>query len=142
VKAIFKQKRVFPLGKSSAGQPGPLGRKRKSLDCRKFLVSLVFHHQPHLLHLYLTARYLYVPKHGSPNTELFALRTHEAFPWQYFRTMANDFVALHLVVRIGPPLHVRLFERPYLACTIFIFWPALHANLAALPSQIVNELRL
>ena len=56
--------------------------------------------------------------------------------------MANDFVALHLVVRIGPPLHVRLFERPYLACTIFIFWPALHATLAALLSQIVIELRL
>ena len=55
------------------------------------------------------------------------------------RTRAIELAALHLVVRIGPVLQARLFNRPYIAFMILIFFLPLHAKVAFLPSQIVTD---
>lgn len=90
------------------------------------------------MHRYLTSRYLYVPKHGSPNTELLESSSQLAWSLQLPCTIPREFPALQLVVRILGWGHVWPSCLPYEASSTLIFLPSLQLMAALLPSQMVT----
>ena len=92
------------------------------------------------MHLYLTCRYLNVPTHGSPNTELLANRVQLPWSSQLPCTTESELAALQLVVRILGWGHVWRSCLPYDASSTMIVAPPSQLMLLLSCSQMVTDI--
>lgn len=101
-------------------------------------VSKVIVHLPLPSHVYVTSRYLVVPRHGSPNTEFTADRTHVSLPSHASLTLVKDDLASQFKLCIGFDGHTEYFLRPYMAVRTVIVCPASHFKDCISCSQMVT----
>ena len=91
------------------------------------------------MHLYLNSRYLEVPLHGSPNTELLA-DTLQLDLWSHFCcTISRELLEVQYMFFILLSMHVCLFSLPYLASRTLIVLPFWQLMVLVSRSQIITD---
>lgn len=87
----------------------------------------------------MAVKYLYVPPHGSPNTELLADTVQLFWLLQLDCTVDNEADAEQAVLLIAEWMHVTVFDRPYVAAVTVSFFPVAHERVRLYPSQTKPE---
>ena len=87
------------------------------------------------LQIYLTARYLCVPLHGSPYNQFDDVTLQEFTPSHFFLMIGRGLSDEQDVVLILGCLQVVMSVRPYVAPSILMVFLPGHFNIADLPSH-------